>query len=840
MHIKKRKRNKSFRYRKNDEVVLKDPELDLHRRLFLGKPGSELWRDFHEGWKETKRKLFQKRVYLPLNIGKTYIGGVAPNDSIAASVAASVAASNKQSDSHSEDKINTDGMAKAPRQVKSVNQKKLVNQKELAIQEQQSQPKKIQCGAPMGWLVDLFEMSEMKGLLQFAQEQVNAEFIVLPNRWDNMEVMGLLDVVKDQSNGPCKAEDIKTEYIPFFLQVYMRLAERLKAQVNADNTNDLSANKLATEYNDYDLRDLLLFNITLLRNMNMYANPMFFDDLYYYYYFLQLDKIFPSMDDFFRFFEMPKGQPKKTDAKVGVDMLVYQQFPSDDASKEEQDKKKYGYEMRERVSGFDTSTDFDRFLNLVQLYPDPNYKLPVIAKASKEFQMQNITDPASNDPSIIKLDVVNPPATKQTGGDGILDRIGIPDMGIYKYLDDNPLYRNINDLFDDESAMYDGEVYLCIYSLDKSCNFDGKGVTPFLKFITTKKEDKFGFPSFHYKSLLDAEQNNSSFKCDMFNVLVELLDIQLCSSEGGADLQPRKQMGEQLPIEPQPQEPSKSEDKEPSKSDDNAKEELKIECSSFDSALDSIYIGLVAEEIQGKKQLFAFLNYDALESIIDSPSLDKLFCRNPESTVYPISDLNVKTTLKWATVDELFFEKKILEDEVESNISELFLKHDKLWNIEDENGQYALIPFVVFGVEKRDNAFATILANPETAKIKEEEDMKIEEYGLETEDISDAYDSRYCFTIHPLLANESDSVNYPPRRFVMFAWKTRYVVDEPTTDTQYLEEKEDTVLTEEEMDQMEVEKLLYPTIYTITNNRFTNHTPVVTWGIRNKSQFVGM
>ena len=81
----------------------------------------------------------------------------------------------------------------------------------------------------------------------------------------------------------------------------------------------------------------------------------------------------------------------------------------------------------------------------------------------------------------------------------------------------------------------------------------------------------------------------------------------------------------------------------------------------------------------------------------------------------------------------------------------------------------------------------------------------------------------------------------------MFAWKTRYIVDdsdfateqpqEPNTDTQMqvggYEE-----ITEQDADSIAIAKLQFPTIYTITKNE--SIPPTVTWGILNSKQFIGL
>jgi hypothetical protein len=190
-------------------------------------------------------------------------------------------------------------------------------------------------------------------------------------------------------------------------------------------------------------------------------------------------------------------------------------------------------------------------------------------------------------------------------------------------------------------------------------------------------------------------------------------------------------------------------------------------------------------------------------------------------------------------------------EEVDPAIFDGFSKHHNLWNIEDENHNYIRFPFSVFAVEIDDtNKFKTI-----TVEKSEEEHpvVQIDHYGTGT--MVDEYGPRYCFTISPL-----DAIN--PRRYAMFAWNARYIItdetqSEPNQDTPTetggtifldshplkLELDDDDDATSGEPDSAKLkdvmanEKLEFPTIYTITQNEYTDK-PVITWGILNETQFV--
>jgi hypothetical protein len=81
-----------------------------------------------------------------------------------------------------------------------------------------------------------------------------------------------------------------------------------------------------------------------------------------------------------------------------------------------------------------------------------------------------------------------------------------------------------------------------------------------------------------------------------------------------------------------------------------------------------------------------------------------------------------------------------------------------------------------------------------------------------------------------------------PRRYVMFAWNTRYILPDSEPKKDDLDKVKDNAEDEEteDNDAIAMAKLTFPTIYTITKNSFTNNEPMVTWGILNSQQFIGL
>ena len=110
---------------------------------------------------------------------------------------------------------------------------------------------------------------------------------------------------------------------------------------------------------------------------------------------------------------------------------------------------------------------------------------------------------------------------------------------------------------------------------------------------------------------------------------------------------------------------------------------------------------------------------------------------------------------------------------------------------------------------------------------------------------------------NPVIQGGNSSDPQTPKRYAMFAWKTRYIVTdsdvnqllaEPQYAGKYSEntvslekpQEPEPEYTEEDKDVLMLEKAGFPTIYTITKNKYTDNKPIVTWGILHSTQFAGL
>jgi hypothetical protein len=93
----------------------------------------------------------------------------------------------------------------------------------------------------------------------------------------------------------------------------------------------------------------------------------------------------------------------------------------------------------------------------------------------------------------------------------------------YHYLKDSILTRELEDALEDESPQC--IVHICIYSIDRSCNFvENEEPIPFLKFLVkplNTDSKKYGFFTFEYSAADD------NFKCVLYENLFDLLDLSI-------------------------------------------------------------------------------------------------------------------------------------------------------------------------------------------------------------------------------------------------------------------------------------------------------------------------
>lgn len=168
--------------------------------------------------------------------------------------------------------------------------------------------------------------------------------------------------------------------------------------------------------------------------------------------------------------------------------------------------------------------------------------------------------------------------------------------------------------------------------------------------------------------------------------------------------------------------------------------------SSLD--FDSIYRGYLLYKPTDNDTdtiLFAVIDYDTLSKQVVSSN-----------------------SLFWSIVDELLFEKKVLESPVDTNITNMMNMYPYMWNI-TYNGDYIeYFPFSLYLVISREENAYESDSLPRTKREKSATiGTKIDTYSL-----ADEYGDRYCFTDSPL------SIMDNIIRYAVFTPKPRYVIEE--------------------------------------------------------------
>ncbi|NDC83929.1 hypothetical protein EB093_09790, partial [bacterium] len=108
--------------------------------------------------------------------------------------------------------------------------------------------------------------------------------------------------------------------------------------------------------------------------------------------------------------------------------------------------------------------------------------------------------------------------------------------------------------------------------------------------------------------------------------------------------------------------------------------------------------------------------------------------------------------------------------------------------------------------------------------------VQLNNYGKE-----DEYDSRYCFSIVPVLdaAAPSSSLG-PAKRYAMFAWKPTFLLDDGHVSSDVSAQEEEVKTDAEAADAAMLAKMETNTIYFRMSQSDKSY---VVWGIRNNNQF---
>jgi len=143
---------------------------------------------------------------------------------------------------------------------------------------------------------------------------------LLPEHWKNMgtdKALTLNHLLFKPGDGgepdihnkksKLKEYDLYKSLLPFLTSVSNILTSKLLNPSQADVDSN------------HDFRTMLMMTMDILRELNLYANPLWFDEMYYYFYYLNLDKIFSYFMDKYEKYKTdvdktPKAREKRLDA----------------------------------------------------------------------------------------------------------------------------------------------------------------------------------------------------------------------------------------------------------------------------------------------------------------------------------------------------------------------------------------------------------------------------------------------------------------------------------------------------------------------------------------------
>lgn len=530
--------------------------------------------------------------------------------------------------------------------------------------------------------------------------------------------------------GGITAEDIKIYLIPFFLKTYLRLIIRMEEDYskskNADDFEESEIYKTAARKK----RQLVSFLIRVLREMNMYVNPVFLDDLYYYYYVLGLDQYMPNLDWLFRFYsELEEDDVSNKDVGAIVTMSSYPTYPRDNNN----EIIDHDFSIQVENYGNPHKLWFDHWLNLVRLAPDDR-QTEKSKKVERKFVFQKLKNSNADDSGAFamydaEVKKEDSPAAEETGemtrtgtdessaasatamtmqgnegdgetpvrmeGEGNEEGNGTPEEGVRN--GDNILKQmNANDRNDSGEEFRGGSTnppiesspsvtteyhYLPDSILHK--NFedcvqlgDALPDTPYtihlaifsLDWSCNFDEKKGPYPFLKFLVEKPAAGEMAGFAKMNYSCVG---DTEENDRNFKCAIYDRLLDVLRLSIKG-------STGPEPIADADAAKEK----CERMGAILDSFYRGLVSEKVGDKTVVLAFFDYDAIDRVV-GPAGDAVFERHDdtERPMYPIRDENVGSAFQWAIVDELLFNETIITTPVNPDISRVFAKHENLWNI---------------------------------------------------------------------------------------------------------------------------------------------------------------
>lgn len=122
---------------------------------------------------------------------------------------------------------------------------------------------------------------------------------------------------------PVKEYELYTTLFPFLMKIYLQLATDLRTGKNSSKPKDDPEPELGK------LRDNMIYTMELLRELNLYANPLWFDEMYYYFYYLNLNSFFDGLMGKLNDFKFDDEPSPKRESKTTIKRYAIPSFADD-------------------------------------------------------------------------------------------------------------------------------------------------------------------------------------------------------------------------------------------------------------------------------------------------------------------------------------------------------------------------------------------------------------------------------------------------------------------------------------------------------------------------------
>jgi hypothetical protein len=132
-----------------------------------------------------------------------------------------------------------------------------------------------------------------------------------------------IDDLMTKGGKPVKEYELYTTLFPFLMKIYLQLAKDLRTGKNSSKPETDPEPELGK------LRDNMIYTMELLRELNLYANPLWFDEMYYYFYYLNLNSFFDGLMGKFNQFKFDDEPSPKRESKTTIQRYAIPSFADD-------------------------------------------------------------------------------------------------------------------------------------------------------------------------------------------------------------------------------------------------------------------------------------------------------------------------------------------------------------------------------------------------------------------------------------------------------------------------------------------------------------------------------